>query len=388
MRKMLCCNFKRSSSTTPSVISREENVKSLVNNLNINDEYKKAFRTKSYIEMLNKVEGQLGRRSLNKLLSSSSLVHLSDTLLEPPQETLVDIVAGSNLHHLLIDYFESSLEACHICELLLRSVHQTRSNYQIIRRVIKLTKRLYDRRRENPKNDQYCDAIFGELSSFASLKNPLSVISIKKFRDVHDRNDFLLQRLTSKRRRVRRRAKMTRGLKKMIVGFGLVVSYSVIAILLLALTAGHGMVGLIAAPAVIGYSLCSLKKKSKMAGEIGHYFKTSFQERLGEQLEVAKKGVYILMNDFDTMSQLVRRLENEMEHSKEIAHMCVRNGKSEVLKEVVRELEIHEASFVEQLEELEEHLYLCFLTINRSRTLVIQEILMLQPENTSCMGQS
>lgn len=40
------------------------------------------------------------------------------------------------------------------------------------------------------------------------------------------------------------------------------------------------------------------------------------------------------------------------------------NGKIEVLKEVVREFRVEESWFFEQLEELEEPIYLCFLTIN------------------------
>jgi hypothetical protein len=55
--------------------------------------------------------------------------------------------------------------------------------------------------------------------------------------------------------------------------------------------------------------------------------------------------------------------------------VCVKNGKREILKEVVREFHANESSFLEQIEELEEHIYLCFLTINRSSRLVFQEII-------------
>ncbi|KAL0391871.1 UNVERIFIED_CONTAM: hypothetical protein Sradi_2409900 [Sesamum radiatum] len=82
-----------------------------------------------------------------------------------------------------------------------------------------------------------------------------------------------------------------------------------------------------------------------------------------------------MMNDFDTMSRLVRRLHDEMEHRKFVAEICVRKGKNEMLKEVIeREFQMHERCFLEQLEELEKQICLCFLDINRSRRLLVREM--------------
>ncbi|CAL5383420.1 unnamed protein product [Camellia sinensis] len=363
---MVCFKFKSPFTRT----GRRENKRadSLANKLSVNEEYMEAHRTKSYVDMLTKVQGQMGRKSLDRLASSSSSnplrVHLSEYLLEPRQETLTNMIEGSNLHHLLIDYFEASFEACNTCELLLRSVHQARANYQIIKRVIKLTKRTSDCTQSH--------AIFEELTLFASLKNPLLIISPTRYRDIHNSYGILLHKLTKKLGKVRRRAKFIRYCKK-ILGFGLVVSYGALLFALLVLTV-HSMVGIFAAPGLVVCSL-GLVKKSKL---VTRGLKMSLLERLGAQLEVAAKGVFILINDFDTMSRLVMRLQDEIEHNKAIADMCVTNGNSEVLMEVVREFRINQTCFLEQLEELEEHIYLCFLTINRSRTLVMHEIMELQ----------
>ncbi|RVW20487.1 UPF0496 protein [Vitis vinifera] len=312
--------------------SRKSGVDSLCTKSNVNEEYMEAFRTKSYIEIHSKVQGQL----MNELPSSSSsfpfYIHLSDYLLEPCQETLANMIQTLNLHHLLIDYFQASLEACKSCEILLLRIHQTRANYQIIKRVIKLTKRLDDG--EYYTTEQY-ETIFRELAN----------------------------------KKTRRRAKFNR-LCKRVAGFSLIISYSAVAVALVVL-AIHSIVGIVIAPGLMGYFVGAVRNRYVFARRgLG----TCFLERLGEQLDAAAKGIYILVNDFDTMSRLVSRLYDEVEHSKAIVDMCVRNGKSEMLMEVVKEFHVHDSFFLEQLEELEDHIYLCLLTINKSRMLVIQEI--------------
>ena len=64
---------------------------------------------------------------------------------------------------------------------------------------------------------------------------------------------------------------------------------------------------------------------------------------------------------------------NPIEHRKAVAAMCAKSGKVEVLKEALRVLNGHEERFSELLQELEEHLYLCFHTINISRRLVLAQ---------------
>ncbi|XP_041021664.1 UPF0496 protein At1g20180 isoform X1 [Juglans microcarpa x Juglans regia] len=353
--------------------SRKERANSLSSKLSVNEEYMEAFRTKSYIEIWSKVQGQLGGTNnisnSSKLSSSPSLplyLHLSEYLLEPSQETLVEMIQGMNLHYLLMNYFEASFEACKVCELLLQSIHQTRANY----RKIKLGRSGHDHA-DHYADKQYCQALLCELAAFAVSKNPLSNISTMQFRDIHDGHMALFHRLTSKYRKIKRGASFHR-IWKRACGISLCISHTALLILLLIL-ALHSMVGIVAAPTLLAFSLDSSTKKMK--GGCGGFKTRSLLDRLGEQLDVAAKGVYILINDFDTISRMVKRLNDEVEHRKAVADMCVRNGKCEILKEVVREFHIHESSFLDQLEELEEHIYLCFLTINTSRRLVIQEIM-------------
>ncbi|XP_065847150.1 UPF0496 protein At1g20180 [Euphorbia lathyris] len=361
--------------------SDNEDGNNLSKNPNVNEEYKEAFRTTSYVEMWNRIHGQIRRRSIDggglerlpstppSSSSSSSLpkfyVHLSDYLFQPEHKaTLTGMVHSMDFHRLLIDYFESSLEACNICDLLLRNIHQTRVNYRRIEKVIKLSK---SAKHSTDYTKKMRGSILRELSAYAMLKNPLSFVSQTEFRDLHDNNLDLLHKLNSEQRKIRRKAKLKR-IWKRIGGYCLVVAHSALLIALLVI-AIHGFVGIVVAPGLITCFLRLFKKKKK-----------SFFEKLCAQLDVAAKGTYILVNDFDTVSRLVASLSDELEHKKALAEMCVRHKNSELLKEVVKEFYMHDSCYQEQLDELEEHVYLCFHTINRSRRLVLRELMVAQQQ--------
>ncbi|OMO87346.1 hypothetical protein CCACVL1_09102 [Corchorus capsularis] len=281
---------------------------------NVNEEYKEAFRTKSYVEMWSQVlHGQLEKTSLDRLSSSSSSIpysiNLSEYLLQPRQETL-DKMEDLNFDHLLFDYFEAGLEACNLCELLLGSIHQTRVYYQRIRKIIKLSKKVKD----FSSDEKHCRVILKELAGFALLKNPLSIISPVQFQEIHETNVDLFHKLTSKREKVKRKAK-TRKFCKKIGSVCLVISHSALVIALVVI-AFHGMIGIIAAPGLAAAGFFGLKKKKRFRTSSSRYQqgldKTSLLERLGDQLDISAKGIYILINDFDTISRLVWRLSRRL----------------------------------------------------------------------------
>ncbi|KAL5129300.1 UPF0496 protein [Glycine soja] len=374
MRDMTCtgwiCSLRRTGRSR-----KECNEDRLYKKQSVNEEYLEAFRTKSYIEICNKAQEGIEKTSTKMLTSSSSSIplcmQLTEYLLEPHQEMIANITQRLKLHHLLVNYFEASLEACRCCDTILEAIHSMRLAYRRITRVVKLSKTVLDD--EDDDNDDKIHnkyVIYRELASFAMQKNPLSVvISTVKFRDIHDRYVELLQRLKSTRREIRRRLTLKRVCKK-VLGIALITAHSVVLVALLVF-AFHSIVGLVAAPSIV----CGLVGLFVKRGR--ERFRSSYcdDEKLCEQLDVAAKGVYVLSNDLDTMSRMVKRLHDEVEHRKVVAEVCVRNEKSEILlKQVMRDFHEHESSFLEQLEELEGHIYLCFLTTNRSRRLVVQEI--------------
>ncbi|XP_030521778.1 UPF0496 protein At1g20180-like [Rhodamnia argentea] len=321
-----------------------ERANSLCSDSSINKEYRRAFRTKSYVEICNIVQDQLGKPSTLKLSpapskSRSSYLHLSQNLLSPRQETLTEWIKTLDLHPLIIDYFEYSLEACRMCELLILGVHQTRANNRRIKRAIKLTKKVND---AMSGTDHQCGMICEELSVFSQCRNPFYLVSKEKFHDVHQAFATLLQKLKAKHKKTMRRAK----LKRIAISMGL-----------------------------MGCTVGLHKTRTK---PVRGNPKMTRQEVLGAQLDEAAKGLFILIANIGTMSVVAENLYDEVEHMKRLANMCVQSRKSEILKEVVKGFAHHNTSFLEQLEELENHACLCLHDINASRRSIMQEIMVPQ----------
>ncbi|XP_068640791.1 UPF0496 protein At1g20180-like [Aristolochia californica] len=338
------------------------------NKLNVNQEYMQALRTKSYTDIWTKVHGETGRsdeeqQQIPAVFPLHPPPNLSSNLLEPRQEILMAVGHDSHLHTLLLDYFERSVEAFDICRTLLGRINQTRSNYRIIQKILKGVKRV-----SGDYTEEQCRFISTELASFAKLENPLSGSSLVQFGQVHDLYNKLHGQLTSTRRKITRRVKIVRFVKT-ASGITLLIVFGALNITLMAVAA-HTIVGLASIPIFICQSTAFLKRGLSSENKL----RERSLVRVGAQLEAAAKGAYILDRDLETMSRLVRRLHDEVEHSKAMIKICLRSPKGHLLREVVKEFESSECIFVDQLKELEEHVYLCFLTINRARKLVVQEL--------------
>lgn len=116
------------------------------------------------------------------------------------------------------------------------------------------------------------------------------------------------------------------------------------------------------------------------ASGLGSWFRGWMRlERATARFDAAVKGAYIVGRDLDSVSRMVRRVNDVVEHGRDVERMVVRNREWEMVKEVVREMEGRGGMGVdEQLMELEEHVYLCLITINRSRKLVAQDMMDMQ----------
>ncbi|GKA36418.1 UPF0496 protein-like protein [Tanacetum coccineum] len=274
---------------------------------------------------------------------------------------MANLAKTFDIHFLILDFFGAGLEAWKINEKLLHSVHQANANQHRIKRAIKTAERV-------PKSDQRA-TVYNELAFYSSLSNPLLDFSPETFQNLQKHLRVLLKRLTTIHTRIKRKRKLIIFMKN-TMGCALVASYTVLAIALVVL-AFHGLVGIVASPALIT-CLFGLTKKANKANK---RLKTDELKRVSMLLDVAAKGIYTLIKDFDTIASLTSRLHNEVEFGRIVARNCVGKLKTDVSEEVMREFRIHNSRFTEQVEELKDHIYLCLLNVNRSRRLLVEEII-------------
>ncbi|THU44251.1 hypothetical protein C4D60_Mb02t05440 [Musa balbisiana] len=361
--------------------------------LNVNEEYKKTLRTKSFLDMCSKVHQQL-RRTVSSIASSSSeddggsteeekldssppsessplpYADLPDFLLEPSQESLVAATAATDnrsahlqVHSLLLEFFDVTLQACTACTNLLASINRARVHHRSIRHLLyKLSLACSD--------DNDCTA-FDRLASLVNTENPLQPQNLAHFHSAQSEYTRLMQRLTAAHRRILRRARLIR-LTRKTTGI-LTISICSIAVAVALVIAVHTVIGVGVVVAIAPAIMTTAPLAAMSWARAG---KARYLEKLGAQVDSAAKGAYIVGRDLDTMSRMVRRVHDEVEHERDVARMVLRDRERQLVREAAREVEGGTAGMAEQLKELEEHVYLCLITINRSRRMVAQEMMM------------
>ncbi|XP_039039872.1 UPF0496 protein At1g20180-like [Hibiscus syriacus] len=346
-------------------LAGEKDVRDARKSLNVNDEYLSTLRTKSYLEFSSKAQ---------VLANEPSSPFKFFQLLEPCQDTVSSILESTilaelpELKTLILDYFDVSAEASRICGHLLAKINQIQRYYQFIQGAIDSLDEYY-------RSPEKFGQVLSELNSFVALKNPFSNPNKHDFKTINEKYSSILHHLKSKKRKVSRKIKMIKFIHKasgicLMTACGLIV---VIAIVI----AVHTLAPLLMAPAILSFvPVKLLKKKKTMIFKKLPCLKCGFLRKVGDQLDVAAKGTYILNRDFDTMSRIVSRMNDEVEHKKEIIQICLERQREDhrFCLQIVKELNKCNSGFWKQVQELEEHVYLCLVTINRARALVIKEM--------------
>ncbi|KAK6135241.1 hypothetical protein DH2020_031013 [Rehmannia glutinosa] len=333
--------------------------------LDLREEYANAFRTESYNDFWTHVLAlNKGHLTTHRSLGSNSAARLpsyrlfAEHLLDPDQPTVTRILGLTQKIHpkiysLLSDYFSITSDASHLCGLLLKDMDRIRKRYKSLKEPLEPS--------QNGSAQQIAQLpiVLARVTLF-SKSNPFctSAPSMSRFQAVQDSCSNLLKRLESRRDKIQTKINRLKKLK-----CGSAVFLVALTASLLLIVAAHAFVLLVAAPGLVigSLELVSIEKLGKWSA----------------QLDAAAKGTYILLRDLDTISRLVARLNNELEHVEGLMQLWLERGddRLQASEEVACQLWKNNQSFIEQLDELEEHLYLCFMTINRARNLVTKEIL-------------
>ncbi|KAM7499685.1 hypothetical protein LguiA_024099 [Lonicera macranthoides] len=344
----------------------------VISNLDLREEYANAFRTESYNDFWTRVLALCNGPSItSKTVSSTTAARLSsyrlfaEHLLEPDQHTIIQILAITQTqpenHTLLSDYFSQTANASLLCGLLLKDIDHTRRKY----RSLKTTLKTFENGLCPPMTQ--LPVILTRLSQFSKSPNPFisSALSPRRFEMVQNGCFKLLKRLESSRDKARAKLRFMNKLNR-----GSAICLVALTVSLTVLVVVHTLAVLVATPGLVVASL-DLISTRKLA-------------RYSAQLDSAAKGTYILCRDLDTISHLVARLNDELEHTCSMIKFWLKRGddRLQASAEIARQLKKNDSAFSQQLDELEEHLYLCFMTINRARNIVVKEIT--DPGQSNC----
>lgn len=276
------------------------------------EEYLCAIRTSSYTNLCLQVEE-----------ASSSAAPSPDytVLLQPDQETLAGIIREARLPRLVVAFFNTTFRACRSCGSLLGSIHRARANQAQLGEA-----------RFAAGEGGGSFAVAG-LRQFRRQGNPFS-------EDVELDDPVARQLMAAHRHldvhRGRRRRRMAA-------------------------------------------RLCGGREAAEEEG------------REAAQVGAAARGAFALERVMDTLGSMVRRVREEIDHAGQVIGMLLVAAAAEeeeedkewpsgvervvvMAEEVMRELREREGGMMQQLRELEEYIFLCFLDINRTRRMVLRHI--------------
>lgn len=322
--------------------------------VDVREEYANAFRTESYMDFWTQVHAYSYTEPTTTPSSRLPSYRLFvEHFLDPDQPTITRILSMTHhpptIHSLLSHYFTLSANTSLLCSLLLKDIDCVRLKYRSLTNVLLSLDSL-------PTNHQ--------LSNFSLLITHLidfssTGLSSGRILETQSQCRDLLERLESSRDKVQAKLQLIAKLKCGSAFFLVTITTSLAVVILT-----HGL-GLFLVAGFIGASMeiASEKKLSRVVA----------------RLDAAAKGTYILNKDMETISRLVARLNDEMEHMRESIKFWVERKEDQLQfqanSEVARLMKKSQCSFGDQLDELEEHLYLCFMNINRARDLVLKQIM-------------
>ncbi|KAK2653925.1 hypothetical protein Ddye_013781 [Dipteronia dyeriana] len=340
------------------------NISNQASDVDVREEYAHAFRTESYNEFWTRVVA-ISNKDFSKcasveIESSSTAARLSsyrlfsEQLLDPDQPTVIRILSLVKTHSLLFDYFSETANASFMFSRLLKDIDHVRVSYRSFKTVLKS---LEDNHFSFTNHSQ---SVRPRLTELVNSLNPFAPFapSPSRVRVIQAGCSKLNKQLELSRDKARTKLRIINFSEHGSAFFLVVVTASLTVII-----ATHALALLVTAPGIIAASL-ELASTRRLA-------------RVPTQLDAAAKGTYILNRDLDTISRLMARLNDELEHMRSMVKFWLERGEARLQAscEMARQLMKNDTIFSQQLDELEEHLYLCFMTVNRARNLVVKEIM-------------
>ncbi|KAK6917038.1 Protein of unknown function DUF677 [Dillenia turbinata] len=323
---------------------------------NLTREYTLHVQTNSY----NEIRSQI--RIYTSADDEDSEEVLLAQVLQPNHDRVQEALKNarpSTLTSLVSAYFDHSENTSRLCLLLSRSVNRAREHYKRIEELLEVFPMDLE---GSVLTQSQCNWAFDVFVQFDALDNPFPSPDSHNFGDM--RGCFLLLkqqldlRLKKSQSRIRIIRRATEGSALCLIGT--VVGVAVTAVVIVT----HALGALVAGGGSLLTNNSVLTKRFTQK-ELAHL----------AQLDAAAKGTYVLDNDLATIDRLVVRLHSHVEDDKALIQIGLASGKDRYnIQGVVKHLHKNHQSFLCQLTDLEEHIYLCFSMLNRARSLLLEEI--------------
>ncbi|CAJ1972287.1 unnamed protein product [Sphenostylis stenocarpa] len=321
--------------------------------VDVREEYANAFRTESYTEFWTRVLAY-SKNDSSSCLSRESTTSarlpsyrlFAEHLLDPDQPTVTRALSLAHcrpkVHSLLSDYFSHTANSSILFSHLLKDIDLVRLKYTALKTILQCV----------PTNQIPSPMVITHLTEFSNFSNLFTSSGQVRAKQYQCFN--LQKRLESSRDKAQAKLQLAAKIK-----CGSACLVAAITASLVVITISHGLALIMAMPGLASMNLGSKRKLAKVAA----------------RLDAAAKGSFIVNKDLEMTSRLVARLNDELEYMRRRVKIWVERRENRVEgNDVVQLLKKKHCSFSEQLDELEEHLYLCFMTINGARDLVLSQI--------------
>ncbi|KAJ8433123.1 hypothetical protein Cgig2_023081 [Carnegiea gigantea] len=321
--------------------------------VNLSREYTLAVQTNSYSEIWTKIHVVEQWDSTEPNYEQKLLL---SEILQPNRALVEEVlrnVRPSTFTQLVSTYFEHSEKTCHLLLLLHHCIHHARSIYAPIHDLVD------DLPPDMTSMTQFrCNHAFDVFLNFDKAGNPFPCPDSHNFHEMRlcfsqlkEEVDLQLKKSRGRLNVVRR---ATTGSAICLIGTVVAVAAAAVAVTV------HALVALAAVSIAPSFLPSDFTKR-----EIVHL----------AQLDAAAKSAYVLHNDLDTIDRLVARLHTAIDGDKLLIRLGLDRGRDKhPIYEVMKQLGKNRVNFLEQLTDLEEHICLCLIAINRARSLLMNEI--------------
>ncbi|KAL3628193.1 hypothetical protein CASFOL_027239 [Castilleja foliolosa] len=286
--------------------------------------------------------------------------HLLSRVLQPSRECVQEIlsqITPDSLTHLVNTYFEHTERASRLCLHLHHSVHHARFLYAPIHNLLDVLPLDSDPDAYTLSDSQSSSA-FNMFLQFDRLGNPFILPDTQSFDEMRSGFSELRQQLDrhigKSKSRVDQMNNCSKGSALCLIAatVGVIVSAVVIA--------SHAFVALVSIPLCPAVLASGVSKKETV--------------RLA-QLDTAARGACVLQNDLDTIDRLVASLHAAVENDRFFVRWGLERGvDGHSILEVLKQIRRNQSSLVQQFKDLKEHIFLCFIAINRARANLLKEL--------------